>query len=110
MVDHLFDLLSPDFPSLFPSTRMHGLLQVEQDSKAVQVMDQHVWQFLSTLVVVSVAEQHQILVMALREKVLQDVAAVRKRWTLNPSERQQKMADVDFFLHALGLDSTLIDV
>ncbi|KAL0579270.1 DNA topoisomerase 2-associated protein pat1 [Marasmius crinis-equi] len=107
MFDHLFQLLTPHFPYLFPSSRMPQA-EPGQVRPGVDSLDQPVWQFLAALALHAVTEQHQILVTLLREKVLDNVMAVKKGWVMDEEERQTKLANVDLFLHALGLDSSQI--
>lgn len=71
-------------------------------------MDQPVWQFLAALALHASPEQQQILVTSLREKVLENVTSVTKGWVADAEEGQTKLANVNLFLHALGLDSSQI--
>lgn len=107
MFDHLFQLLAPHLPSLFLSTRI--LLNAPPGhSKLVDHADQPVWQFLAALALHAVTEQQHTLVAALREKILENVLTVNKGWVATEDERQTKLANVNLFLHALGLDSSQI--
>lgn len=109
MFDHLFQLLSTEFLSLFPSTRFLTTTLPGQNHKiAVDTVDQPVWQFLAALALHAATEQQQILVTALREKVLDNVLAANKSWVMDEEERKAKLANVNLFLHALGLDSSQI--
>ncbi|KAG7093875.1 hypothetical protein E1B28_007514 [Marasmius oreades] len=107
MFDHLFQLLTPHFPFLFPSSRTidaaAGHIKPGMDAP-----DQPVWQFLAALALHAVTEQHQILVTLLRDKVLDNVVSAKKGWVADEEERHAKLANVDLFLHALGLDSSQI--
>ncbi|KAL0067146.1 DNA topoisomerase 2-associated protein pat1 [Marasmius tenuissimus] len=107
MFDHLFQLLTPHFPQLFPSSRTPPTEQGHH-RPGMDTLDQPVWQFLAALALHAVTEQHQVLVTLLREKVLDNVMAVKKGWVNDEEERQTKLANVDLFLHALGLDSSQI--
>jgi DNA topoisomerase 2-associated protein PAT1 len=107
MFDHMFQLLAPHLPSLFPSTRMAvntppGLV------RPVDQADQPVWQLLAAVALHAATEQHHVLVAALREKILDNVLSVNKGWVATEDERQTKLANVNLFLHALGLDSSQI--
>ncbi|KAJ7623338.1 topoisomerase II-associated protein PAT1 [Roridomyces roridus] len=102
--NHFFLLLTPHLLSLFPSSRINGA------SLAIDMLDQPVWQFLAALALQAVPEQHQVLVTSLREKVLENVLSANKGWVADEEERRTKLANVDLFLHALGLDSSLITV
>ncbi|KAG2011577.1 topoisomerase II [Coprinopsis cinerea AmutBmut pab1-1] len=111
MFDHLFQLLAPHLMLLFPSTRIaHTNItgQPPANPTSIDIVDQPVWQFLAALALHAVTEQHQILVTALREKVLDNVLSVNKGWVADEEERQTKLANVNLFLHALGLDSSQI--
>lgn len=107
MFDHLFQLLTPHLPSLFPSTRIAVNSPPGHGQPADQA-DQPVWQLLAAIALHAVPEQHQVLVTALREKILENVLSVNKGWVTSEDERQTKLANVNLFLHALGLDSSQI--
>jgi DNA topoisomerase 2-associated protein PAT1 len=111
MFDHLFQLLTPEFPLLFPSTRMAAHLPRDQphiNIPGIDSLDQPVWQFLAALALQASSMQHQVLVASLREKVLDNVLSAKKGWVVDEEERTTKLANVDLFLHALGLDSSQI--
>ncbi|KAJ3731787.1 topoisomerase II-associated protein PAT1 [Lentinula guzmanii] len=111
MFDHLFQLLTPEFPLLFPSTRMAVHLPRDQphiNIPGIDSLDQPVWQFLAALALQASSTQHQVLVSSLREKVLDNVLSAKKGWVVDEEERTTKLANVDLFLHALGLDSSQI--
>ncbi|KIK60307.1 hypothetical protein GYMLUDRAFT_200380 [Collybiopsis luxurians FD-317 M1] len=111
MFDHLFQLLTPEFPLLFPSTRMSVHLPRDQlhiNVPGTDSLDQPVWQFLAALALQASSTQHQVLVASLREKVLDNVVSAKKGWVVDEEERAAKLANVDLFLHALGLDSSQI--
>ncbi|THV05364.1 hypothetical protein K435DRAFT_961132 [Dendrothele bispora CBS 962.96] len=102
MFDHLFQLLTPHFTRMFPTRTEEG--------EAAESQDQPVWQFLAALALHATIQQHQILVTSLREKVLENVVSAKKGWGMSEEERQAKLANVDLFLHALGLESSQITV
>jgi len=109
--DHLFQLLMPHFVLLFPSTRLAAQsLHVAAPLPATDILDQPVWQFLAALALHASSDQQSILVTSLREKVLDIVTSVNKGWVADEEERQTKLANVNLFLHALGLDSSQISV
>lgn len=109
MLDHLYQLLTPHFPVLFPSTRIAlSPSSVGHVNRPKDIIDQPVWQFLAALALHASPEQQQLLVTALREKVLENVASVNKGWVADEEERRTKLANVNLFLHALGLDSSQI--
>ena len=107
MFDHLFQLLAPHLPSLFPSTRMASGAAAGQAKPADQA-DQPVWQLLAAVALHAATEQQHVLVAALREKILENVLSVNRGWAMTEDERQAKLANVNLFLHALGLDSSQI--
>ncbi|KAI6149363.1 topoisomerase II-associated protein PAT1 [Pisolithus tinctorius] len=112
--DHFFQLLAPYFPMLFPSTRF--ALQPAATTAGPTVMrqadllDQPVWQFLAAVALHASPDQQSTLVAGLRDKVLENVASVHKGWITDEEERSTKLANVNLFLHALGLDSSQITV
>ncbi|KAG2355143.1 topoisomerase II-associated protein PAT1 [Suillus spraguei] len=111
MFDHLFQLLMPHFVLLFPSTRLVAQpLPVAAPLPPTDILDQPVWQFLAALALHASSDQQSILVTNLREKVLDIVTSVSKGWVADEEERQTKLANVNLFLHALGLDSSQISV
>jgi DNA topoisomerase 2-associated protein PAT1 len=111
MFDHLFQLLMPHFVLLFPSTRLVAQpLPVAAPLPPTDILDQPVWQFLAALALHASSDQQSILVTSLREKVLDIVTSVSKGWVADEEERQTKLANVNLFLHALGLDSSQISV
>ncbi|KAG2150307.1 topoisomerase II-associated protein PAT1 [Suillus bovinus] len=111
MFDHLFQLLMPHFVLLFPSTRLVAQpLPTAASLPPTDILDQPVWQFLAALALHASSDQQSILVTNLREKVLDIVTSVSKGWVADEEERQTKLANVNLFLHALGLDSSQISV
>jgi DNA topoisomerase 2-associated protein PAT1 len=104
--DHLFQLLTPQFLLLFPSTRVASVAPLEHVH--TDAIDQPVWQFLAAVALHAASEQQHILVTALRDKILDNVASVNKGWIRDEEEREMKLANVNLFLHALGLDSSQI--
>ncbi|KAG2346673.1 hypothetical protein BDR05DRAFT_906157 [Suillus weaverae] len=111
MFDHLFQLLMPHFALLFPSTRLVAQpVPVAAPLPPTDILDQPVWQFLAALALHASSDQQSILVTSLREKVLDIVTSVSKGWVADEEERQTKLANVNLFLHALGLDSSQISV
>lgn len=107
MFDHLFQLLAPHLPTLFPSTRIL-LTAPPGHTKPTDHADQPVWQLLAAMALHAVTEQQHVLVAALREKILDNVMSVNKGWVQTEDERQTKLANVNLFLHAVGLDSSQI--
>lgn len=115
--DHLFELLAPHLLLLFPSTRIAYVLMNTITSnvslppgQTTEIIDQPVWQFLAALALHGVADQHSILVTALREKVLDNMATAKAEWAHGDPEWETKLANVNLFLHAIGIDSSQITV
>ncbi|KAG9223720.1 hypothetical protein CCMSSC00406_0004939 [Pleurotus cornucopiae] len=109
MFDHLFQLLTPHLLALFSSTRLAPLLpQGTQVGIAMDELDQQTWQFLAALALHASPEQHQVLVASLREKILHNVVSINKGWVTDEEETRLKLANVNIFLNAIGLDSSQI--
>ncbi|KAF8216307.1 topoisomerase II-associated protein PAT1 [Mycena galopus ATCC 62051] len=107
--DQFFVLLTPHLLQLFPSSRITlPAHHPPSAALAVDIIDQPVWQFLAALALQAVQEQHQVLVTSLRDKVLENVLSANKGWVADEDERRTKLANVNLFLHALGLDSSQI--
>ncbi|KAJ7180520.1 topoisomerase II-associated protein PAT1 [Mycena filopes] len=109
--DQFFGLLTPHLLALFPSSRItlppHHAANI---ALAIDIVDQPVWQFLAALALQAVPEQHQVLVTSLRDKVLENVVTANQGWVADEDERRTKLANVNLFLHALGLDSSQIEI
>ncbi len=110
LFNQLFTVLSPHLLFLFPSVRQAvtnniPLANVPDSDDA----DQPVWQFLAILAAHAAVEQQQILVSAVKERVLESVASANKGYGIaNEDQRVKRLANVNIFLHALGLDSSQI--
>ncbi|CCO28442.1 DNA topoisomerase 2-associated protein pat1 AltName: Full=Decapping activator and translational repressor pat1 [Rhizoctonia solani AG-1 IB] len=109
--DTLFRSLAQHLVSLFPSTK-HAAAQTFGATpylpEGPDVADEPVWQFCAALAVNADMQQQQQLVAELREKVLENVAGATKGWVTDERIRALKLANVNLFLHALGLDSSQI--
>ncbi|KAI0821561.1 topoisomerase II-associated protein PAT1-domain-containing protein [Irpex lacteus] len=109
LFNQLFTVLSPHLLFLFPSVRQAvtnniPLANVPDSDDA----DQPVWQFLAILAAHAAVEQQQILVSAVKERYWK---AWRARIRIRHSQRRaegEETANVNIFLHALGLDSSQI--
>lgn len=79
LFDQLFNILSPHLLFLFPSVRQaitnNMPLANVPDSDDI---DQPVWQFLAILATHAAVEQQQILVAAVKERVLESVTSATK--------------------------------
>ncbi|CDO73306.1 hypothetical protein BN946_scf185008.g68 [Trametes cinnabarina] len=110
LYNHLFELLRPHLPLLFPSVRLSMLSGVNFTSiPNSDVIDQPVWQFFASLACSANDTQQQVLVGGLRDVVLENVTTATKGMGLESEERRRlRLANVNLFLHALGLDSSQI--
>jgi DNA topoisomerase 2-associated protein PAT1 len=111
MLNHLFQLLAPHLLVLFPSTRIapgKAAGSPGHSSKPIDIIDQPVWQFLAALALNASTEQQHVLVAGLKEKVLENVTSANKGWVADEEERRMKLANVNLFLNALGIDSSQI--
>lgn len=109
MFDHLFQLLAPHLALLFPSVRQALVSNVPiLEVPDLDTIDQPVWQFLAALALNASLEQQQVLVTSLRERVLENVTSAMKGWVPDEETRKIRLANVNIFLHALGLDSSQI--
>jgi len=105
MLDHLFQLIAPYLLQLFPSTRLAPILSSlpSHFTPPIDIVDQPVWQFLAALALHASTEQQQKLVATLREKVLENVLSPNKGLPGDDEEQEARLANVNLFLHALGL-------
>ncbi|KAI0352379.1 hypothetical protein OH77DRAFT_1409256 [Trametes cingulata] len=112
LYNHLFELLVPQLPLLFPSVRLGMLSGVNFTSVPnSDVMDQPVWQFFASLACSANDAQQSALVSGLREVVLENVTTATKGLGVESEERRRlRLSNVNLFLHALGLDSSQIAV
>jgi len=95
------------YGNLFSSLQNHFLAIFPPTSSSIE--DVYVWQFLAALAVgLNVTQQHQ-LVIEVREKVLENVTNAT-RGHIPADAAQTKIANVNLFLHALGLDASQVNV
>lgn len=87
-----FNLLEPSLPHIFPGSVNSG-------------EDVYVWQFLAAIGVSSTPDQQQRLVLAVKDRVLDTVAHAK---SLPPSMSGQRLANVNLFMHSIGLDVELL--
>ncbi|CAE6519364.1 unnamed protein product [Rhizoctonia solani] len=109
--DTLFRSLAQHLVSLFPSTRYaaaQAFGATPHLPEGPDVADEPVWQFCAALAVNADMQQQQQLVAELRDKVLENVAGATKGWAADERAGALKIANVNLFLHALGLDSSQI--
>ncbi|TDL23786.1 hypothetical protein BD410DRAFT_820717 [Rickenella mellea] len=109
--NHLFHILTPHFLLLFPSTRI-ATSHPGRDLADLHIdgLDLPVWQFFAALALQASNEQQQILVATLRDKLIDNLVRASKGWVADESDRRAKIANVNIFLHALGLDSSQINL
>ena len=103
----LFNILHPHLLLLFPSSRM-SVSSDDALSSTIDLLDQPAWRLLAGLAVHAIHERQQLLVATLREKILDNIVKAREAKTEN--ERDIKLANVDLFLNAIGLDSNQINL
>lgn len=77
--------------------------------KATMTEDVHVWRFLAAMAVGASVDQQHVLVTEVREQVLENVIAAQAT-RLAPEKSAQRIANVNLFLHALGLDASQVSV
>jgi DNA topoisomerase 2-associated protein PAT1 len=87
-----FNILEPSLPHLFPGSVNSG-------------EDVYVWQLLAAIGVGATPDQQQRLVLAVKDRVLETVAYAK---TLPPTMAAQRLANVNLFMHSIGLDVELL--
>lgn len=100
---------------LFPSIRATASVQFSVEAPpandlALDAADQPVWAFFAAMAVPAVLEQQEVIVTQLREKVLEIILRVQQGWIADENERELKLRNVNSFLHAIGLDSSQINL
>ncbi|KAI7818802.1 topoisomerase II-associated protein PAT1-domain-containing protein [Gamsiella multidivaricata] len=96
LYNRLFSQLQTHFSALFMPT-------------ATMAEDVHVWRFLAAMAVGASVEQQHVLVTEVREQVLENVVAAKTSRS-TPEKAAQRIANVNLFLHALGLDASQVSV
>jgi len=91
--NQLFDLLEPILPYIFSS------------ESVMSSDDFHIWQFLAALGVGASPEQQQRLVLGVKDRVMETVGVAK---TLSPDVSEKKLAEVNLFMRAIGLDVELL--
>jgi DNA topoisomerase 2-associated protein PAT1 len=87
-----FNLLEPSLPSIFPGTINTG-------------EDVYVWQLLAAIGIGASPDQQQRLVLAVKDRVMDTVALSK---TLPAEMSAQRLANVNLFMHSIGLDVELL--
>ncbi|GBB93839.1 hypothetical protein RclHR1_02240011 [Rhizophagus clarus] len=93
--NRLFSLLQNHFLSLFPPFN-------------IGIDDMYVWQFLAAMAVGASTDQQHILVTEVRERVLDTVIQATR--LANDKSSSHKIANVNLFLNALGLDASQLKI
>lgn len=94
LYNRLFSLLQNHFLSLYPPFM-------------IGIDDMYVWQFLAAMAVGASTEQQHVLVTEVRERVLETVIQASR---LSADKASHKIANVNLFLNALGLDASQLKV
>lgn len=89
---NFFNTLEPTLPHIFPGTPASG-------------EDGYVWQLLAALGIGANADQQQRLVVAVKDRVLGTVEVAK---TLPQDLARQRLANVNLFMQAIGLDVSLL--
>ena len=106
----LFHIITQHLLLLFPSTRAAATAVANFTPTAQHdLADQQVWQLLAAIALHASPEQQHYLVATLREKILDNVVSANRDWA-NNDDAAFKLANVNIFLHALGLDSSQVVV
>ncbi|KZT10098.1 uncharacterized protein LAESUDRAFT_722251 [Laetiporus sulphureus 93-53] len=111
LFNQFFNALASHFLALFPSYRISAISGVSLASiPNTDILDQPTWQFLASMALHCSPEQHHILVTILRDTILENVATATKGWVADEEERRTRLANVNIFLRALGLDISQITI
>ncbi|CED85194.1 Uncharacterized conserved protein [Phaffia rhodozyma] len=109
--DGLFVRIASYLPTVFPSANVSSAfvpqLYMAKNHGGIDLLDMPVWQMLSSFALHANMDQQQTLVAELRDKVIEGVVAAKQGW-VDEETAVRKVANVDLFLHALGLDSGMI--
>lgn len=92
LYSRLFDSLEPILGHIFPGSVNSG-------------EDMYVWQFLAAIGLGASPDQQQRLVMAVKDRVMETVTLSK---TLPPEMASQRLANVNLFMRAIGLDVELL--
>lgn len=90
--NHLFDILEPVLPLIFP-----GPVNVGDDM--------YVWQFLAAMGIGASPDQQQRLVIAVKDRVMDTVGQSR---ALPAEMSRQRLGNVNLFMRAIGLDVDML--
>ncbi|KAI8877390.1 hypothetical protein K501DRAFT_42489 [Backusella circina FSU 941] len=107
----LFDTLRNRYITTFPS--LYYLVPLIPNTPMIQlslsVDDIYVWQFLAAMAVGASMEQQHILVTEVRDRVMENIVLAKSN-RLPLDQASHRIANVNLFLHALGLDASQVSV
>ncbi|GAA5849220.1 hypothetical protein JCM9279_005829 [Rhodotorula babjevae] len=120
---HLFGVLQQQLVALFPSSRLAASLpfgvaqyqSLDALRPECDLDDEPVWRFLAAVAVCADPDQQQVLVTAVRDKVIEGVRAARQgakargAQAVAPEKAAFKIRNVNLLLHALSLDASMIE-
>ncbi|KAF2265711.1 topoisomerase II-associated protein PAT1 [Lojkania enalia] len=92
LYNRLFDVVEPVLPEIFPGT-------------VNDTDDMYVWQFLAAMGVGASPEQQQRLVIGVKDRVMETVTVCK---ALPPEMAGPRLANVNLFMRAIGLDVELL--
>ncbi|CAJ0759857.1 8191_t:CDS:10 [Entrophospora sp. SA101] len=95
LYNRLFNLLQGHYVSLFPPF-------------GYGIDDMYVWQFLAAMAVGASIEQQHVLVTEVRERVIETISKANNRFASDKTVH--KIANVNLFLNALGLDASQLNL
>lgn len=92
MYNNFFNQIEPVLPFIFPGSVSSG-------------EDMYVWQLLAALGIGATPDQQQRLVLAVKDRVMDTVAAAK---TLPVDLSTQRLQNVNLFMRSIGLDVELL--
>ncbi|CAF9917200.1 MAG: hypothetical protein HETSPECPRED_003176 [Heterodermia speciosa] len=92
LYNRFFDVIEPMLGIIFPGSVHDG-------------QEMYVWQFLAATGIGANPDQQQRLVVAVKDRVMETVVQSK---TLPPDMASQRLADVNLFMRAIGLDVDLL--
>jgi DNA topoisomerase 2-associated protein PAT1 len=99
-------MLAPNFLFLFPSYRITS--DTTANPNLPSAIDARAWTFFAVFAILAPQDYRPALVTGLRDKILADLAATRPGWPARDDERAARLANLNLFLHSLGLDASQI--
>ncbi|CAO3669910.1 unnamed protein product [Rhizopus stolonifer] len=107
----LFNMLKGRYLGVFPS--LYYLVPINPNTSMLQISlavdDMYVWQFLAAMAVGASMEQQHILVTEVRDRVMENIVLAKSN-RLPLDQANHRIANVNLFLHALGLDASQVSV